>query len=428
MATKLKKLKIRKVDFVDNGANPDANIILYKHRDGGKGVSREVGSRGKESFWKRLASIIREAVELAPDGTGSAAEGIQKGEAASFHEKINEVKNRKIADEVWDLCYALQSSLCSILYDGGMDSAGAAAAMEESLGEFQAVMGEAVVNWAEGNEAGIVRKDDGIPEAELEVMKAAARRLEETIQKSEISPMEGIGRRDGEMEGEEKEMNIDKSRLTPAELAFLESIEKRYGGTGSTGSALSVPAQQAAEPPATALVQPMQDQPVTKSIQPVTVPAQQAPVPAPTEPVVDDIYKGLHPAVKAELEELKKFREDAEERELKEVAKRYALIGKKEEELVPMLKGLKAAGGTAYQDMIAVLDQAVDTVEKSGVFSEVGKSGGRGTVGNAAEAKISGIAKGYMEKDPALTYDCAVAKAWENNPDIMDEYEKEAGF
>ncbi len=45
--------------------------------------------------------------------------------------------------------------------------------------------------------------------------------------------------------------------------------------------------------------------------------------------------------------------------------------------------------------MIAVLDQAVAAVEKSGVFSEIGKSG-HGSTAGAAEAKIETIAKGYM--------------------------------
>ena len=76
---------------------------------------------------------------------------------------------------------------------------------------------------------------------------------------------------------------------------------------------------------------------------------------------LDNIYKGLHPAVAAELEELKKFKQAAEDRELSDIAKKYAIIGKKEEELVPLFKSLKAAGGTAYKDMIAVLNQAVET-------------------------------------------------------------------
>lgn len=34
MATKLKNLKVKKVDFVDEGANPDAHIELFKRKDG----------------------------------------------------------------------------------------------------------------------------------------------------------------------------------------------------------------------------------------------------------------------------------------------------------------------------------------------------------------------------------------------------------
>lgn len=63
----------------------------------------------------------------------------------------------------------------------------------------------------------------------------------------------------------------------------------------------------------------------------------------------DNIYKGLHPAVKAELEGLKKFREESENKELAEVAKKYTIIGKKEEELVPLLKSLKAAAWHCVQ-------------------------------------------------------------------------------
>ena len=73
----------------------------------------------------------------------------------------------------------------------------------------------------------------------------------------------------------------------------------------------------------------------------------------------DDIYKGLHPAVKAEIEALRKYREAAENKEFMEVAKKYEIIGKKPEELAPVLKSLRNAGGTAYDDMISTLDSMV---------------------------------------------------------------------
>ena len=41
---------------------------------------------------------------------------------------------------------------------------------------------------------------------------------------------------------------------------------------------------------------------------------------------------------------------------------------------------------------------------------------------------VLSIAKGYMEKDSALTYNAALAKAWEDHPELLDEYEVEAGY
>ena len=115
-----------------------------------------------------------------------------------------------------------------------------------------------------------------------------------------------------------------------------------------------------------------------------------------------------------------------------DVAKKYEIIGKKPEELVPLLKSLRAAGGSAYNDMISVLDSAVAMTNVSGVFTEIGKSGsyhGPAEIRkSAAETKIDQIAKSYMEKEPTMSMADAVAKAWENHPELMTDYEEEAGF
>lgn len=425
MATKLKNLKIRKVDFVDEGANPDAHIRMLKRRDGETQTAEEDSKKGTGSILKRLFGFIGKAAGMNQEEIDSAIDEIQKGDSLSFNEKINEVKNYKIADEMWDTCYALQSSLCSILNDEELDSTGAATAMQESLDEFYVVVQESIKEWSSGKSASIVRKSEEVSETELEIMKSAVERLNETIEKAckdakkEKSEENGSNNNENP-KGDEEEMGmkIDKSKLTDAERAFLESIEKRCGveegdvsGSGNTAAA---PAEQT---PAST------EQTVTKS-----APEKPQEIPVGQEDGQGDIYKGLHTAVRAELERLKKFREDAETRELTEVAKRYAIIGKTEAELVPLFKSLRAAGGTAYNDMIAVLDQAVATVEKSGAFTEIGKSGhGSGTAG-AAEAKVEAIAKGYMGKDPSLDYASAMAKAWEDNPELMAEYEAEAGF
>lgn len=411
MATKLKNLKIKKVDFVDEGANPDAHIRMIKRKDGERQATEEDGKKDSGNILKKLLGFIGKAAGMDQNEIDSAVDEIQKGSAVSFTERINAVNNGKIADEMWDICYALQSSLYSILTDEDLDSTSSATAMQESLDEFYAVVKDAISKWSSGKAASVVRKNEEVSEADLEIMKSAVVRLNETIKKAD---------KDAESDdnenpkGDEVEMKIDKSKLTDAERVFLESIEKRYGTDDKTtpgdGGTETVPASAPAELK------------VTKS---VIQPAEET---AASAEESDSIYKGLHPAVRAELEDLKKFREDAEARELTEVAKKYAIIGKKEDELVPLFKSLRLAGGNAYNDMIAILDQAAAAVEKSGVFSEIGKSGhGSGTAG-AAEAKIEGIAKGYMEKDPSLDYASAVAKAWEDNPELMDEYEAEAGF
>lgn len=412
MATKLKNLKITKVDFVDDGANPEAHIRLFKSKDGVEPPHDE-GAEKKPNIWKRLITAITKAAGSETDTSGleSVIDDIQKS-SESFGERIAEVKNRKIADEIWDICYALQSSLCSILNDEDMDGTSAATAMQESLDEFYEFSKEAISQWSSGKATNIVKKEE-VTASDLEMMKSARSRLDDTIEKAEKA-QEEPGAEEPKKKDQNKnqnnakgaeEMKIDKSKLTPAELAFLQSIEKRYGeeeGAGAEG--VTPPAQNTDPTPATG---------VGKS----NTPAQGT-------DGGEDIYKGMHPAVRAELENLKKFREATEERELEDVAKKYEIIGKKKEELVPVLKSLKAAGGTAYTDMIAVLDGAVAAVEKSGAFTEIGKSGGAGTTDGAAWTKAETQAAEIM-KSKNVTKAQALDEVFRNDPELAAECEKE---
>lgn len=412
MATTLKNLVISKVDFVDQGANPDADIKLYKRKDGNEQAAAD-GSKKSRGVLKKLFNLICKAAGMDPDELDSEMEEITKGDSVSFSDKINEVKNMKIADEMWDVCYALQSSLFSILNDEDLDSTGVKKAMQESLDEFYSVVQESIEKWSSGKATGIEKKDEELTDDEVRMMKSAVARLNESIEKAAAPASNEEQQTEYQKQkGEETEMKIDKSKLTESERAFLDSIEKRYGtDEGDPGNV----APNAVEQVTAATSNPT----VTKS----GTQAEAAPSAEDT-----DIYKGMNPMVAAELAELKKFREAAEEKELTDVAKRYELIGKKPEELVPVLKSLKAAGGTAYNDMIAVLDQTLEMVEKSGAFSEIGKSGHGSSATGAVEAKVDTIAKGYMENDSSMDYTAALAKAWEDHPELIGEYEEEAGF
>ena len=177
-----------------------------------------------------------------------------------------------------------------------------------------------------------------------------------------------------------KKMNIDKSKLIAEEQATLDALLAKGAGTK--------PAEPAAG-----------SNPQTGD---------------------DDIYKGLHPAVKAELERLRKAVDAQEDRELEAVAKKYEAIGKKPEELVPVLKSLK--GTPAYDEMISVMDAAVDAVEKSALFTEIGKTGhGTGDAMKQASEKAAEI----MKADPGLTHAQALDKVFEMNPELAAQVEKE---
>ena len=251
MATKLKNLKITKVDFVDDGANPEAHIRLFKSKDGVEPPHDE-GAEKKPNIWKRLITAITKAAGSETDTSEleSVIDDIQKS-SESFGERIAEVKNRKIADEIWDICYALQSSLCSILNDEDMDGTSAATAMQESLDEFYEFSKEAISQWSSGKATNIVKKEE-VTASDLAMMKSARNRLDDTIEKAEKA-QEEPGAEEPKKKDQNKnqnnakgaeEMKIDKSKLTPAELAFLQSIEKRYGEEESAGAEGATPAVQ----------------------------------------------------------------------------------------------------------------------------------------------------------------------------------------
>lgn len=400
LATKLKNLHIRKVDFVDEGANQRADIKIAKKKD----ADHETDIPVRESTMKRFLRAIGKAVGITDDCL-DALEDVQKGNSQTFGEKMTEVKRQKVADEMWSICYALQSSLQSILYDEDLDGTTAQSMMEESVSEFDEIIADAISSWSAGKVSGI-KKDIG--KTDVESLKKFRDHLNENIEKA--ANIE---------KGEVEEMlKIDKSKMSPEERVAYDEIVKKYGFEEETVEKSST-------------VKPGENDDGEEDLDDGKNGKKTTTKKSAASEVGDDIYKGLHPAVKAEIEALRKYREDAENKEFMEVAKKYEIIGKKPEELAPVLKSLRNAGGTAYDDMISTLDSMVAMADSSGVFSEIGKSC-RGSAGIVAkgktESRVESIAKGYIEKDPSLSYTDAVAKAWENNPDLLASYDDEAGF
>ena len=411
MATKLKDLKITKVDFVDKGANPKANIMLYKNESGKPGgeTSHEEHPR-HENVLKRFVAAIGKIAGMKPEEIDATVEVIEKGGAETFGEKLAERKMRQINDEIWDMCYALQSSLCSIICDDEARD-NAQELMQTSLEQFSETMTSAISQWASGTTASVIKKSsEPASEEAVKFMRYSKERIEEMIAKAEggedgvTNNAESSIEKGNVAKGEEETM-IDKSLLTPAELAFFEDIEKRCS--------VAPGEVEKADTKGKATEEEEEEDEGGKGKKPGVKKSASS---------QEDIYAGLHPIVAAELQRLQKRADEADEKELMDVAKRYEIIGKKPEELVPVLKSLKNAGGSAYADMINILDASVEAVNKSSMFTEIGKSGGYGGETDAW-SKIEKKADEIQAASPTMSRTAAIDMACQQNPQLVHEYE-----
>ena len=134
--------------------------------------------------------------------------------------------------------------------------------------------------------------------------------------------------------------------------------------------------------------------------------------------------------VKDAIAKSEKFMEDVEKKEMVELAKKYDVLGQKPEELGEQLYNLKKSDEAMYKTCISMLDGQVALIEKSPLFAEIGKSGRNGGsvvdgVGGGAVAKAEAKAREIQKACPEMSFDAAIAKAWEDNPELMDEYDAE---
>lgn len=137
----------------------------------------------------------------------------------------------------------------------------------------------------------------------------------------------------------------------------------------------------------------------------------------------EDKPSEIHPDVKKALDELTEYRTKAsaevaelkkqlEMKDLVQVAKKYEILGKKPEELAEKLYELKKAGDNIYNEYTSILDEALNVTETSDLFKELGTSRSGGGAG------LNEIVKELRKADPALTHEKAVAKAFEQHPEL----------
>lgn len=204
-------------------------------------------------------------------------------------------------------------------------------------------------------------------------------------------------------------MKIYKSNFSAEELATWEALIAK-GKVAPEDNEEEMLEDKPAFPP---------KKPAQKAVCNTKKPAQKADV----EEDVVETQKSASPEITAALERMEKLEKSIEMKEFTEIAKKYAPLGEKEEELAERLYEMKKSNPSNYDAYVSILDKSLGMVEKSGLFAEIGKSHYGSTAGGAV-GKAEAKAKEIMKADPNMSYDAAIAKAWED-PALMAEYDSE---
>ena len=395
LATKLKNLHLTKVDFVDEGANQRADIKLTKRNDQG-GEDPQNGADPDEG---KSAGILKRFVAWLK-GEGYTFADVEKA-ATSFEQQINSASVESITEEIWGVTYALRNALDSIIYDMELDAAGKTTAMTESLSQFSEAMQGHIPKWCAGQTAEITKNAGRPDDKELAVMRRDHEALGTMIEKA------------NDTKGELEDMlKIDKSKMTPEERAAYEEMIKKYAVDVEDPEEVTKANAAKADGEDDEDLLDDEDKKKCKDTK-KSVSAGEKPAENAAEALVAELRA-----------DIAKMKDEALTKELTAVAKKYEVIGKKVEDLVPTLKSLKAAGGTAYDDMIALLDDLVSAQESSGVFGEIGKSR------PGTDAEKSGIAKArakaaeLRKSRPELSAEQALDEVLLADPELMAEFDK----
>lgn len=353
-ANKLKIDKLTSVDLVKRGANPDADICLFKSADG-----TDVLLPDDKSIAKRLFDALKSTFAPFLEEEGAVANSVTK-EARTFAQ----VKTAQDMDDVqWKYSRAFNESINSILTDGDLDAAQKNEKLQETLVQFTTTM-------------------QSLFPALLGITKSADEHREDD---------NSIVKGDDVMKFE----NVNLEAMTAEEKATFTELAKKY--------AVDTPADPAA---------------------PVVTPSVEKGAPAVETPAAPEGNEAVAKAL-GEIEDLKKnyqaLIEKTEKNAMLEVAKKYAPLGKKPEELAETLYTLKKSGEANYNAYVQALDDNLDIVNKSGLFTEIGKSGHGEVYGDVEEAyaKTETLAKS-MSQEKGISLEEARMKVWETNPDLAD--------
>lgn len=346
---RLSKMELNSVDLVERGAAQRAEIKLFKS-DTGKEVN-SMKNRAQSGYFARIGKAISDALGL-------------------------DVEDTCPEQEIEDIAKAWSESCSSIWNDTALTAGEKQVLFEKSLSEFTALTKEMLPAWA-GTHGGKKEKrlvdseasEEDESDFDTEDNSANTDKTVESASKQQKKESCKFNKQ----EEEENMALIDVAKMSPEDRAILAELQKKYAPEETCEEAGGE---------------------VTKTQ------AEIAP---------------LHPEVAKALDEIRAenilLKKSMEMKELTDVAGKYECLGKKTVDTAEKLYIAKQAGGTAYDDLIGLMDELVTMQERSGIFKELGTSASGGGDLAAAVAEIK-------KAEPTLTHAQAVIKAYELNPTI----------
>lgn len=379
---KLSNMKLTSVDLVNRGANQDANIVFYK------------------SDTPPEAEPERHVLKKAFDYLKSLF----------TDDEPSTISKSDIAAEYDDYAVQLCKSFDSIIDDNALNTDGKTAMLQKSIQEFAAFMTEAAPLWAASQS---VAKSEELPEL---IAKA-----EIPDNEDDLFIMDNVNKND-----RKESEDMDLSNLTPTEQEIYKSLITKANG-GKVPPEFMVDEGETKKPKKPLFVpdddmDDMDDMEDMEGTQKGCKTKKACNTKKGCDPNVNksDIPEFILNAINKSEE----FIKAQEIRELQEVAKKYENLGINAEEFGQKMYELRKSDKDAYDYYIGILDKQATAFEKSGLFSEIGKSGAAySTQGGDVIAKAESMAAEIRKSAPEMTYDEAMAQVWLSHPELVDEYE-----
>ncbi|MBE6722268.1 MAG: hypothetical protein E7572_07255 [Ruminococcaceae bacterium] len=371
--TKLKDLKLTSVDFCQQGANPDAHIQLTKSKDGTQ-------PQDTRPAFERAVELLKSAFHVEPDSPNV------KKDAQTFADIKG---NRDAREKLWQCNDAFDDSIRSILQDNELEDSAKHELMLQSLSQFTEAMTANIDGLYTAAPAGVSKEkgdENTMDEKEFDLsgMTADEQNTFKALLAKSKSKKPAAGSEDVPPEGGEP-----------------NEAEKKKGGCAKSAASETTETQPSTEPHQTE---------TQKSV------TEEGTLPPAVQAAIDRM-NGLSDKLE------KSLKQQAESADL-QVAKKYEALGDTAE-IAKALGQARVAGETAYNAYVAAMDKALEVTKNSDsvLFGEVGKSASGGA--STAVGKVESIAKSIRDKDPTLTVQQSMAKAFEQNPELEAEYEKE---